>query len=145
MRTVRQMMNEKAHRLLSIQPEHTVYDALLQMAEHDVGALIVLRGEQLVGIFSERDYARKIILDGKTSKLTPISAVMTHDVICVDPDRTADECMALMTEKHVRHLPIIENKAVVGLISIGDVVREMISDQKHTIEQLEQYIMSQLL
>ncbi len=142
MRTVRQMMNEKAHRLLSIQPEHTVYDALLQMAEHDVGALIVLRGEQLVGIFSERDYARKIILDGKTSKLTPISAVMTHDVICVDPDRTADECMALMTEKHVRHLPIIENKAVVGLISIGDVVREMISDQKHTIEQLEQYIMS---
>jgi len=112
------------------------------MAEHDVGALIVLRGEQLVGIFSERDYARKIILDGKTSKLTPISAVMTHDVICVDPDRTADECMALMTEKHVRHLPIIENKAVVGLISIGDVVREMISDQKHTIEQLEQYIMS---
>jgi CBS domain-containing protein len=142
MRTVRQMMNEKAHRLLSIQPEHTVYDALLQMAEHDVGALIVSRGEQLVGIFSERDYARKIILDGKTSKLTPISAVMTHDVICVDPDRTADECMALMTEKHVRHLPIIENKAVVGLISIGDVVREMISDQKHTIEQLEQYIMS---
>ena len=142
MRTVRQMMNEKAHRLLSIQPEHTVYDAILQMAEHDVGALIVLRGEQLVGIFSERDYARKIILDGKTSKLTPISAVMTHDVICVDPDRTADECMALMTEKHVRHLPIIENKAVVGLISIGDVVREMISDQKHTIEQLEQYIMS---
>ena len=142
MRTVRQMMNEKAHRLLSIQPEHTVYDALLQMAEHDVGALIVLRGEQLVGIFSERDYARKIIIDGKTSKLTPISAVMTHDVICVDPDRTADECMALMTEKHVRHLPIIENKAVVGLISIGDVVREMISDQKHTIEQLEQYIMS---
>ena len=142
MRTVRQMMNEKAHRLLSIQPEHTVYDALLQMAEHDVGALIVLRGEQLVGIFSERDYARKIILDGKTSKLTPISAVMTHDVICVDPDRTADECMALMTEKHVRHLPIIENKAVVGLISIVDVVREMISDQKHTIEQLEQYIMS---
>ena len=127
---------------MSIQPEHTVYDALLQMAEHDVGALIVLRGEQLVGIFSERDYARKIILDGKTSKLTPISAVMTHDVICVDPDRTADECMALMTEKHVRHLPIIENKAVVGLISIGDVVREMISDQKHTIEQLEQYIMS---
>ena len=142
MRTVRQMMNEKAHRLLSIQPEHTVYDALLQMAEHDVGALIVLRGEQLVGIFSERDYARKIILDGKTSKLTPISAVMTHDVICVDPDRTADECMALMTEKHVRHLPIIENKAVVGLISIWDVVREMISDQKHTIAQLEQYIMS---
>lgn len=112
------------------------------MAEHDVGALIVLRGEQLVGIFSERDYARKIILDGKTSKLTPISAIMTHDVICVDPDRTADECMALMTEKHVRHLPIIENKAVVGLISIGDVVREMISDQKHTIAQLEQYIMS---
>tara|TARA_B110000305_G_scaffold238499_1_gene304060 strand:+ start:1510 stop:1938 length:429 start_codon:yes stop_codon:yes gene_type:complete len=142
MRTVKQIVHAKAHRILSIQPENTVYDALLQMAEHDIGALIVLQGEQLVGIFSERDYARKIILNGKTSKLTLVSEVMTRHVICVNPDRSADECMALMTEKHVRHLPVIENKTIVAVISIGDVVREMISDQQHTIAQLEQYIMS---
>jgi CBS domain-containing protein len=112
------------------------------MSEHDVGALIVLREEKLVGIFSERDYARRIILEGKTSKQTPVSDIMSTQVICVSPDRTADECMALMTEKRVRHLPVIENNLVVALISIGDVVRELISDQKQTIEQLEQYIMT---
>jgi CBS domain-containing protein len=112
------------------------------MAEHDIGALIVLQENKLVGIFSERDYARKIVLDGKTSKLTPISDVMTRKVVCVTTDRTADECMALMTEKRVRHLPVVDKKNVLALISIGDVVREMISDQRHTIEQLEQYIMS---
>jgi CBS domain-containing protein len=112
------------------------------MAEHDIGALIVLQENKLVGIFSERDYARKIVLDGKTSKLTPISDVMTRKVVCVTADRTADECMALMTEKRVRHLPVVAKKNVLALISIGDVVREMISDQRHTIEQLEQYIMS---
>jgi CBS domain-containing protein len=95
-----------------------------------------------VGIFSERDYARRIILEGKTSKQTPVSDIMSTQVICVSPDRTADECMALMTEKRVRHLPVIENNLVVALISIGDVVRELISDQKQTIEQLEQYIMT---
>ena len=142
MQTVRQLVNSKAHRLLSIQPDNTIYDALRKMSEHDVGALIVLQDKKLVGIFSERDYARKIILEGKTSKQTLISEIMTKQVICVSPDRTADECMALMTEKRVRHLPVIENKLVVALISIGDVVREMISDQKQTIAQLEQYIMS---
>lgn len=142
MQTVRQLVNSKAHRLLSIQPDNTIYDALRKMSEHDVGALIVLQDKKLVGIFSERDYARKVILEGKTSKQTLISEIMTKQVICVSPDRTADECMALMTEKRVRHLPVIENKLVVALISIGDVVREMISDQKQTISQLEQYIMS---
>lgn len=142
MQTVRQLVNSKAHRLLSIQPDNTIYDALRKMSEHDVGALIVLKDKKLVGIFSERDYARKVILEGKTSKQTLISEIMTKQVICVSPDRTADECMALMTEKRVRHLPVIENKLVVALISIGDVVREMISDQKQTIAQLEQYIMS---
>ncbi|MDG1162211.1 MAG: CBS domain-containing protein [Burkholderiales bacterium] len=142
MQTVRQLVNSKAHRLLSIQPDNTIYDALRKMSEHDVGALIVLQDKKLVGIFSERDYARKVILEGKTSKQTLISEIMTKQVICVSPDRTADECMALMTEKRVRHLPVIENKLVVALISIGDVVREMISDQKQTIAQLEQYIMS---
>ena len=142
MQTVRQLVNSKAHRLLSIQPDNTIYDALRKMSEHDVGALIVLQDKKLVGIFSERDYARKVILEGKTSKQTLISEIMTKQVICVSPDRTADECMALMTEKRVRHLPVIENKLVVALISIGDVVREMISDQKQTIAQLEQYTMS---
>jgi CBS domain-containing protein len=142
MRTVRQLVDAKAHRLLSVAPEQTVYSALSKMAEHDIGALIVLQENKLVGIFSERDYARKIVLDGKTSKLTPISDVMTRKVVCVTADRTADECMALMTEKRVRHLPVVDKKNVLALISIGDVVREMISDQRHTIEQLEQYIMS---
>jgi CBS domain-containing protein len=142
MRTVRQLVDAKAHRLLSVAPEQTVYAALSKMAEHDIGALIVLQENKLVGIFSERDYARKIVLDGKTSKLTPISDVMTRKVVCVTADRTADECMALMTEKRVRHLPVVDKKNVLALISIGDVVREMISDQRHTIEQLEQYIMS---
>ena len=141
MRTVRQLVDAKAHRLLSVAPEETVYAALSKMAEHDIGALIVLQENKLVGIFSERDYARKIVLDGKTSKLTPISDVMTRKVVCVTADRTADECMALMTEKRVRHLPVVDKKNVLALISIGDVVREMISDQRHTIEQLEQYIM----
>jgi len=142
MKTVRELVDAKAHRLLSIGPEETVYAALSKMAEHDIGALIVLQENKLVGIFSERDYARKIVLDGKTSKLTPISDVMTRKVVCVTADRTADECMALMTEKRVRHLPVVDKKNVLALISIGDVVREMISDQRHTIEQLEQYIMS---
>jgi CBS domain-containing protein len=142
MRTVRQLVDAKAHRLLSVAPEQTVYAALSKMAEHDIGALIVLQENKLVGIFSERDYARKIVLDGKTSKLTLISDVMTRKVVCVTADRTADECMAIMTEKRVRHLPVVDKKNVLALISIGDVVREMISDQRHTIEQLEQYIMS---
>ena len=142
MRTVRELVDTKTHRLLSINPEHSVYDALHKMAEHDVGALIVLKEQALVGIFSERDYARKVVLDGRTSKSTPVSDVMTSKVVCVSPDRTADECMALMTEKRVRHLPVIDQKKVLAVVSIGDIVREMISDQKHTIEQLEQYIMS---
>jgi len=112
------------------------------MSEHDIGALIVLNEMRLVGILSERDYARKIILDGKTSKLTTVSEIMTRKVVCVTPDRTADECMAIMTEKRVRHLPVIDQKNVLAVVSIGDIVREMISDQKHTIKQLEQYIMS---
>lgn len=112
------------------------------MAEKDVGALVVLEGEKLVGIFSERDYARKIILFGKASKETSVSEIMTAKVVCVRLEQTVDQCMALMTEKRVRHLPVLLEKKVVGIISIGDVVRAMLRDQQHTIEQLEQYIMS---
>ncbi len=142
MRSVQQLLEEKSSRVLSIHPDASVLDALKLMAEKDVGALVVLDGERLVGIFSERDYARKIILFGKTSKDTSVSEIMTPKVVCVRPEQTADECMSLMTQKRVRHLPVISEKKVIGVISIGDVVRAMISDQQQTIEQLEQYIMS---
>jgi CBS domain-containing protein len=142
MRSVLQLLEEKPQLVLSIQPQAKVFDALMLMAEKDVGALVVLEGEKLVGIFSERDYARKIILFGKASKETSVSEIMTAKVVCVRLEQTVDQCMALMTEKRVRHLPVLLEKKVVGIISIGDVVRAMLRDQQHTIEQLEQYIMS---
>lgn len=142
MKTVKQLVEEKSHKLLSIAPTMSVFEALQKMAEFDVGALVILDEGRLVGIFSERDYARKLILHGKSSKETRVEEIMTTRVVCIGPDRSAEECMALMTDKRVRHLPVLEDKKVVAVISIGDVVREMIEDQKHTIEQLEQYIMS---
>ena len=142
MKTVRELVEGKEQRLLSVAPDDTVYAALKKMAQHDIGALVVVSGDKLLGVFSERDYARRVILEGKSSRDTQVSEIMTRQVICVSPERTADQCMAVMTQKRVRHLPVIENKQVVAVISIGDVVREMISDQQHTIEQLEQYIMS---
>ena len=142
MKTVKQLVDEKPHKLLSITPSISVFEALQKMAEFDVGALVILDAGRLVGIFSERDYARKLILHGKSSKETRVEEIMTTRVVCIGPDRSAEECMALMTDKRVRHLPVLEDKKVVAVISIGDVVREMIEDQKHTIEQLEQYIMS---
>jgi CBS domain-containing protein len=142
MKTVRQILAVKQHQLLSITPSATVYDALQVMAEHDVGALVVLDGEHLVGIFSERDYARKVILFGKSSKELAVSEIMTRRVLCVGPEYTVDQCMALMTEKRVRHLPVLDHKQVVGVVSIGDVVKEVISEQQSVIEQLEHYIHS---
>ncbi len=142
MKTVKQLVDEKPHKLLSITPSMSVFEALQKMAEFDVGALVILDEGRLVGIFSERDSARKLILYGKSSKETRVEEIMTTRVVCIGPDRSAEECMALMTDKRVRHLPVLEDKKVVAVISIGDVVREMIEDQKHTIEQLEQYIMS---
>jgi CBS domain-containing protein len=110
------------------------------MAERDVGALVVLEGDKLVGIFSERDYARKVILHGKASKETLVREIMTHKVLCVRPEQSVDECMALMTGKRVRHLPVLDHRKVIGVISIGDVVKEVISEQRFMIEQLEHYI-----
>lgn len=142
MRNVQQILENKPYRLLSISPTASVLDALRQMAEKEIGALVVLDGEKLVGIFSERDYARKIILFGKSSHDTAVSEIMTTSVVSVRPTQSADECMALMTGRRVRHLPVLSEDKVVGVISIGDVVKEMIDDQRRTIEQLEQYIKS---
>lgn len=142
MKTVQQILDAKPNKVLSIEPSRSVYDALYLMAEKDVGALVVLEAGQLVGILSERDYARKIILHGKTSRDTPVRDVMTPKVVCVTPLQTVDQCMALMTDKRVRHLPVLEENRVIGVISIGDVVKEVIADQQFQIHQLEQYIHS---
>ena len=117
-------------------------DALRLMAEKEVGALVVLENERLAGIFSERDYARKVILHGKSSKDTPVREIMTAKVVYVRPEQSVEECMALMTDKRIRHLPVLQDQRVIGVISIGDVVKEVISEQRFVIEQLEQYIHS---
>jgi len=141
MRTLKQLLASRSRPLAVVSPKDTVYHALTVMAQHDVGALLVLDGEQLVGIFSERDYARKIILQGKSSKETLVRDIMSDRVAYVTPGTTMDECMALMTEKRFRHLPVLSDEgSVVGVISIGDLVKETISDQKFLIDQLERYI-----
>mgnify|MGYP001814477748 FL=1 len=121
-------------------PDAMVYDALELMADKNVGAVLVIDAGRLVGILSERDYARKVILHGKSSKDTPIREIMTQRVVYVRPQQTAEECMALMTDKRVRHLPVLEDDQLVGVISIGDVVKSIISEQEFIIEQLERYI-----
>jgi CBS domain-containing protein len=142
MKTVRQLLAVKGSGILSIAPTQQVYDALVVMAEHKVGALIVLNGERLVGIFSERDYARSVVLKGKTSKNTLVSEIMSTTVITVTPEQTVDECMSLMSGKRIRHLPVVEDGKVVGLLSIGDLVKETIEYQAFLISQLESYIQS---
>lgn len=140
MKTVEQMLAQKGHALHAIAPDATVFAAIELMAAKNVGALVVLDAERLVGILSERDYARKVILQGKSSRDTPVREVMTGKVLCVTPRHTVGQCMALMTAKHVRHLPVLEHKKVTGMVSIGDVVKETISEQQFIIAQLENYI-----
>jgi len=140
MRPLAQLIQGKKA-LVSVGPDDTVFTALTLLAQHDIGALLVLEGGRLVGIFSERDYARKIILKGKTSKDTFVREIMSERVSCVTLDETVEECMALMTGKHIRHLPVLgEDNEVLGILSIGDLVKETISDQRFTIEQLVHYI-----
>ena len=139
MPTVRHVLNEKGHGVHHIRPDASVRDALAMMAEHDVGALVVLDGDNLAGIITERDYARKIVLKGRTSPSTTVREIMSTRVICARLDQTVEECMAVMTERTVRHLPVLEQKKVVGIVSIGDMVKCIIDDQKFTIEQLEHY------
>jgi CBS domain-containing protein len=139
--TVRDILRGKGNRIWWISPQATVFDALELMAEKNVGALVVLDGKKITGIFSERDYARKVILKGKASKETAVEEIMTSEVISVRPGQSVEECMALMTDKRIRHLPVLEREKLVGLISIGDVVKAIISDKEFIIKQLEKYIM----
>jgi len=140
MRTVRDILKVKGHDVWCVEANSTVYDALVKMAEKNVGALVVLENGKLAGIFSERDYARKVILKGRSSLNTPVKDIMTSEVYCVRPDQTLEECMVLMTDKRIRHLPVLEDDQLVGIVSIGDVVKEIIAEQGITIQQLENYI-----
>ncbi len=140
MATVRQVLKNKGYEIWSVAPQATVYEALQVMSEKDVGALLVVDEGNLVGIFSERDYARKLILKGRFSKDTTVTELMTHEVLYVEPQSTIEDCMALMTAKRIRHLPVLEKERLIGIVTIGDVVKQIISDQEFTIRQLGTYI-----
>jgi CBS domain-containing protein len=141
MKTLQQLLDGKKHKeVISIAPHRPVFDALVILAEYKIGALIVLDGENLVGIFSERDYAREVILKGKSSKTTAISEVMTSKVLSAKPAETVEYAMSLMTEHRIRHLPVVVDDKVIGVLSIGDLVKETISYQKELIRQLQNYI-----
>ncbi len=140
MRTVHHILEWKGSAVWSVSPDATVYEALSIMAEKNIGALTVLDGDTLAGIFSERDYARKVILKGKTSKEMKVREVMTSPVVSVTPANSIQDCMAAMTEKHFRHLPVVSGGKIAGIISIGDVVKEIIDEQRSTIDQLSGYI-----
>jgi len=140
MATLRQILDAKGNDVVSIEPNDSVYDAIKKMADKNIGSLVVMDGEKIVGIVTERHYARNVFLKGKASPTTLVKDIMSTRVICAWPDQSVEECMAVMTDKAVRHLPVLENKRLVGLVSIGDLVKSIISDQKFTIEQLERYI-----
>ncbi len=138
--TVKEMLKEKAGEILTISPQDTVYRALEIMAEKNLGALVVVEGEKVVGMFSERDYARNVVLKGKSSKDTLIKDLMSVNPCYVRPEQTLNDCMALFTEKRIRHLPVLDGEKLIGIVSIGDAVKQQIVDQEFTIKQLENYI-----
>jgi CBS domain-containing protein len=138
--TVRHLLDRKGRAIYSVKPDDPVLEAIRIMAERHVGALLVMKNGQLAGIVSERDYARKVILLGRSSADTPVSQIMSTPVLTVTPANSVQECMQLMTERRVRHLPVLESGQVIGMVSIGDLVKALIEDQQQTIEQLESYI-----
>ena len=142
MTTVRHLLDRKDRALFSIEPEDPVLEAIRMMAERHVGALLVMRGSELAGIVSERDYARKVVLLGRSSAETPVWQIMTSPVVTVSLDSSIQDCMRLMTERRIRHLPVVEQGRVIAMISIGDLVKAVIEEQQQTIEQLESYIHS---
>ncbi len=142
MRTVRQLLEAKSPEVHAIGPDAPVIDAIRLMAERRIGALLVMEGSRLAGILSERDYARKVVLQGRSSKDTPVRDIMTAQVVCVGPGECTDRCMQLVTEGRIRHLPVLEGDVVIGVVSIGDLVKAVIEDQQMELEQLQRYIAS---
>jgi CBS domain-containing protein len=140
MNFVSQILKTKGGKIWSIAPRETTYKALQIMSDENLGCLLVIDKGKTVGIFTERDYSRKVILKGKSSKTTPVSELMTKEVLFVDPGTSVEDCMVLMTEKHVRHLPVMEKKQLVGVVTVGDVVKQLIADQKFKIQELERYL-----
>ena len=140
MTTIAQLLNAKGNQIWSVEPKATIFEALEIMSEKEIGALLVMEDGKLTGIFSERDYARKVILKGKSSKETLVEELMTKKVFYIDSQNTINDCMAMMTAKRIRHVPVIEDNQVVGIVTIGDVVNQIISEQEVTINHLENYI-----
>ena len=140
--SVRDVLAGKGPGLWSVGPDSTVFEALQMLAARNIGAILVLEGTHLVGILSERDYARQVILKGKTSKETPVREIMTREVVSVRPEQTIDDCMVIMTDKRFRHLPVVVGVDVIGVLSIGDIVKALLEEQRYRIEQLEGYIKS---
>ncbi len=140
MKTVASILEAKGRSVWSVAPDALVFEALEKLAQHDVGALLVMEGDRLVGIVSERDYARKVILLGRRSNEAKVREIMTAEVLTITPENSVEDCMGLMTERRIRHLPVVEEGKVAGLVSIGDIVKAIISDQEQVIEQLERYI-----
>ena len=140
MTTVQRLLQNKGHTVWSIAPDASVFEAVQLMAEKGVGALMVLDRNELIGVISERDYAREVVLKDRSSRDTPVSAIMTHKVLYVRPEQTLEQCMALMTEKHLRHLPVLDNGRLVGVVSMRDVVKDLIAEKEFLIEQMENYI-----
>lgn len=140
MHTVSEILRDKGSEVWSVRPDNSILDALKIMAEKRVGALLVMESDKLVGIFSERDYARKVALEGRTSRDSSVGEIMSHKVLCARPDQTIEESLAMMSEKRARHLPVVDHKKIIGVVSIGDLVKCMIAEQQFEIERLQYYI-----
>ncbi|MBI4273335.1 MAG: CBS domain-containing protein [Rhizobiales bacterium] len=140
MTKLRELLAQKGREVWSVHPEDSVFDAIQNMANKNIGSLVVIEDGKIVGIITERHYARNVVLKGRTSPQTPVRAIMEPNVVCARPEQSVEECMAVMTVRAVRHLPVIEDGQMVGIISIGDLVKSIINDQKFIIEQLEHYI-----